>query len=124
MALIAESDANVRSVFETALRPYCSELWQVASGVDALAVLAERDVNLLLLELRLPDIDGLAILEKLARDRPAIRVFVLAGNATDAWIDEARGHGIAGIITKPVTVDDIRRTLRPDLILPPNPVES
>lgn len=113
--LIVDRDAGVRSDFETALRPYCSELWVAASAPDALEILADRSVDLLLLDLRLPGIDGLAVLKKIERDRRRIRVFLLVDDPADDAIVEARRHGVAGVITKPVSVDEIRAVLSPEL---------
>lgn len=116
--LIVERDAGVRSVVETALRPYCSALWLAASGADALTILAEHRISLLFLELRLPDLDGLAIVEKLERDRPEVRVFLLVDDPADDRVAEARRHGIAGIINKPLSIDDVRRAVHPELTHP------
>ena len=86
-----------------------------ASGAEAIALAAEHLPNVVLLDLRLPDMDGMDVARKLrdgARTRriPVVALSALRFEAGDARLAEA---GFAGSLAKPISVaefpDQVRR---------------
>jgi PAS domain S-box-containing protein len=79
------------------------------TGLDGLAAIRQRTPSLVLLDMHLPDIDGLELLRHLKHDsRTAdIPVVVVSADATSARIREALGAGAAQYLTKPVNVAEI-----------------
>jgi DNA-binding NarL/FixJ family response regulator len=72
---------------------------EASDGEAALAAVERHEPDLLLLDLGLPVLDGLEVLERLAgRDRP--RVVVLTGFADAATLDQARSLGAAACLVK------------------------
>lgn len=113
--LIVDDDADVRRSLAEALRPFNAELRLAASGEEALEMLAESQVRLVLLDLALPVIDGLAVLETLERKHATIPVIVLAEDASAAEVSEAKVHGAAAVLEKPVTASRARAAVRDQL---------
>jgi len=70
--LIADDDAGFRAVLRSMLTTIATEIVEVPDGQQALAVLAERHVDLLLADMRMPGLDGVALLAKLPASVPAI----------------------------------------------------
>ncbi|MFA9445791.1 response regulator [Egicoccus sp. AB-alg6-2] len=72
---------------------------QAEDGIEALAAVREHDPDLLLLDLGLPHLDGLEVLEQLqGRVRPA--AVVLTGFADPATLERARSLGAADCLVK------------------------
>jgi two-component system, NtrC family, sensor kinase len=68
---------------------------------DALRLLREKDYDLLLLDIRLPEIDGFELL-RLARERdPDLAIVIITGHGTIDTVVEALQHGAEGLVLKP-----------------------
>lgn len=115
LILIVEADADLRHLLEEALRPFKAELRLAASGDEALEMLAVNRFRLVLLDLDLPVIDGLAVLETLERKHAEIPVIVLADDASAPDATAAEAHGAAAVIEKPLTASRVRMVVRDQL---------
>src|SRR4051812_21329280 len=100
--LIAEDDALLRNFLIARLS---SESGYVISGTAADGRKALEQVerlrpDLLLLDLHLPEISGLQVLERLARLETRPRVLVVSGDEGEATLLEAARHGAHGFLAK------------------------
>ncbi len=93
----------------------CAELargaWQIhtATSADrALAVLQERPVDLVVLDIGMPMLDGLQLLGIINRRYPGLKIAVMTGNATESKRADALGKGAELFLEKPVTADGMR----------------
>ena len=95
-----------------ALRPQVA-LEVSALGLDGLAAIRQRRPSLVLLDMHLPDIDGLELLRHLQTDPETadIPVIVVSADATEAHMSEAITAGAANYLTKPVNVPEFLATL-------------
>jgi CheY-like chemotaxis protein/anti-sigma regulatory factor (Ser/Thr protein kinase) len=80
-----------------------------ATGLDGLSAIRQSPPSLVLLDMHLPDIDGLELLRHLKRDDATadLPVVVVSADATMSRIEEALTLGAAGYLTKPVNVAEI-----------------
>ena len=83
------------------------------TGLDGLAAIRVERPSLVLLDMHLPDIDGLELLRHLKADPDTARipVVVVSADATSARIQEAMAAGAAQYLTKPVNVGEILAVL-------------
>lgn len=83
-----------------------AEVLEAADAAEAMAALARGpDIDLVLLDLQLPDADGLDVLASLRRDRPATAVVVLSGTRDPDIVRRALAGGAVGYIPKTETRD-------------------
>jgi two-component system response regulator AtoC len=75
--LIVDDDDMVRSFLVTILEEEGYEVLPAATGGQGQALLREKPVDIVLLDLRLPDANGMSILRQLKRDEPDVHVIVL-----------------------------------------------
>lgn len=101
---IADDEPTNISLLEAILRPAgFTSLETFADGATLLAAVAEREPDLILLDLRMPRLDGLGVLRELGRSRSEtyLPVLVLTADATRASRDQALSAGAHDYVTKP-----------------------
>ena len=115
VALIVDDSELNRKLECDLLRSAGFETLESATGAEALSLAAEHVPDVILMDLRLPDIDGAEVTRRLAADPRTARIPVLAISAerlqgAGDWLEAA---GFAGWIEKPIRVDrfadDVRR---------------
>ena len=83
------------------------------TGLDALAAIRQRRPDLILLDMHLPDIDGMELLRHLKSggDSDDIPVVVVSADALPIRVEAALRAGAIGYLTKPVSVSELLATL-------------
>jgi DNA-binding NarL/FixJ family response regulator len=96
---------------------------EASDGLEALALVASLDPDVVLMDLRMPRMDGVAAIEKLAGTHPGVRVLVLTTYDTDADIVRAVAAGATGYLLKdaplPQLADAVRAAARGETVLAP-----
>jgi PAS domain S-box-containing protein len=113
--LIIDDDPNLRKTLSDILKFKGYETFAVENGTDGLAWLEENAASLAIIDLGLPDINGIEVLKKVKEAHPATGIIVLTGNASlDSAID-ATNWGAFSYILKPYEIDllllNIRRAI-------------
>ena len=96
-----------------ALSPSVQVVGEASHGDEALALLDQLDVDVMLLDLNLPDIDGREVLKSLQVRKPEeLRcVLVVSGDARPERAEEVRSLGADDLVPKPVTMERILEAL-------------
>jgi ATP-dependent Lon protease len=82
------------------------------NGLEALAVLAKEDIDLVITDLKMERMDGIELLQQINRVSPEIPVIMVTGFATVSSAVEALKKGAAHYLGKPVNLDELRRTVK------------
>lgn len=82
-----------------------------SSAPEALKELESRFFDAVVLDIRMPGMDGLELLRKLSRERPTQQVVMVTGNASVPMAVEAMKLGAFDFLLKPCKVDDMMRIL-------------
>lgn len=112
--LVVDDHALIRDAMSSVLASLRigAQVLQAADGAQALAVLATHpDLDLVLLDLDLPDRDGLSVLDEIVVRNPAVGVVMLSGNHDSETIQHALRQGAQGFIPKTETRDVLARAL-------------
>jgi signal transduction histidine kinase/ActR/RegA family two-component response regulator len=84
-----------------------------ASGTEALAILAEQEVQVLLADQRMPGINGIQLLETVAQEHPeTVRVLVTGYSDIDVVIDAINRGAVYRYLGKPWDIEEIKATIR------------
>ena len=111
--LVVDDDDNVRFTVRVALEgaPPTGEpmdILEASSGEAALRVLESETVDVVLLDIMMPGLDGFAVLQSIrGGDRPDLPVVMLTARGREADIANAFRAGADGYITKPFDVDEL-----------------
>jgi len=106
---LVEDDARVRERFERAIaaEPTLRFLHAASTGAELLAWFAENAVDVLLVDLGLPDIPGLEVIRRARRLQPACAVMVITMFADEANMLQAFEAGAGGYLLKDGTETDL-----------------
>lgn len=85
---------------------------EAADGAQALAAVASDPPDLVLLDLRMPVLDGVAVIDRLRLSHPAVRILVLTTYDTDTDIVRAVEAGATGYLLKDVPREELFRGVR------------
>ncbi|MFC9749060.1 response regulator [Streptomyces niveus] len=114
--VLADDQSVVRAGFR-ALLDLTDDLVVVAEAADGVrAVEAVRTTrpDVVLMDIRMPGIDGIEATRRIAADRTldAIRVVMLTTYQIDSYVFEALRHGAAGFLLKDIEPDELRAAIR------------
>ena len=99
--LLVEDDEYVAQVLAEAFGSDGHETTIRYTGEDGLAYLTRERPDAVVLDVRLPRLNGVAVLRQIRATDPALPVIIMTGLATPGEIAEARRLGVAEIIEKP-----------------------
>ncbi len=107
--LVAEDEQAVREFVDRALSHHGHEVVSVNDGSEALALLETSDqpFDLLLTDIVMPAMDGIALALRVARDWPNLKILMMTGYAAE----RQRAHNldmlIHDVVAKPFTLEEI-----------------
>ncbi len=105
--LVAEDDAAVSAFVTRALRHAGHEVMPVPDGSAALGALAGESFDLLLTDIVMPELDGIALALKVSKDYPKMKILLMTGYASE----RQRAHNLEAlihrVIAKPFTLEEI-----------------
>ncbi len=107
--LIVEDDDLARSNLEHILNKEGYEVEAAGSGEQALALLEQREFDLVITDLRMKHVDGLKVLERSRTRYPNTEVIVITAYATVDSAVEAMRRGAYHYISKPYKIDLVRK---------------
>lgn len=112
--LVVDPDADTRAVYREALRMDGCDVVEAVDGRDALTKALVRPPAIVITELRLPVLSGLALCEILRRDRvtATVPIVVVTGEARSAELKHVHRIGANGVILKPATSDALLSVVR------------
>jgi CheY-like chemotaxis protein len=118
--LVAEDDGLFADAVDTFLQQAGFKVVVAVDGEAALQKAADCRFDALLTDLRMPRLDGAALIRKLRADRPGLPVIVISGNAPEDWEDslQRKGEGPLVLLNKPARLQDVVQTLN-SLLGPP-----
>jgi len=109
-ALVVEDDETVQEFLEAILTALGFQVFRRTNGRDFLEFVDALDPDLVLLDLGLPDRDGMALLEELrASSRQAdVPVIVITGNDSTEALSRTLSAGADAYILKPISAEELR----------------
>lgn len=105
LVLVVDDDTRLRELLCTVLAPLDCEIAQAGSGEEALTVLLQRKVSVIVLDINLPGLDGFetAQLVRDAEETSSTPIIFLTGQAEAADLDRGYDLGAVDFLVKPVS---------------------
>jgi two-component system KDP operon response regulator KdpE len=110
--LIVDDEPAIRRFLRTSLSAQGYQIAEAATGEEALAALARHRIDVVVLDLGLPDMDGVEILRRLREGGSSVPVIVLSSRSDEAGKVKALDMGADDYVTKPFGMDELFARLR------------
>jgi DNA-binding response OmpR family regulator len=114
--LVMEDDLNVARGLEMVLSEEGYQVNWAGTGALAMKAFNEKRYDLLVADLRLPDIDGMEVVKRVKADTPDTEVVVITGYGTTETAVEAMKAGVHDFLPKPFTDDQIKSAINEALV--------
>jgi len=85
---------------------------ETQAGTQVLPLVGRTNPDLVLLDVRMPHMDGLACLDEIKRRHPTVKVVMLSASSNPELVDAALRRGASAYVIKTVNPDDLPATLR------------
>jgi two-component system, NtrC family, response regulator AtoC len=109
--LVVDDEADIRSLLTDLLKEEGYAVRTADSAAKALAEIAKKAPDLVMMDVKLPDQDGLALLKQLKQAHPELEVIVMTAFGGSSSAIKAMEHGAYDYVTKPFEIDDLLATL-------------
>lgn len=109
--LAVDDESIFRFLLETHLREAGFNPLTAANGLEALAIMERQPVDLIISDLVMPEMDGLALLEQVQKRHPGIPIIVITAHGSVETAVEAMRRGGYDYLEKPYNPDDLRLTI-------------
>jgi len=106
--LVVDDEKNIRLTLAQALEPLGLDVETAVNGEEALQKVEEKAFHLILLDLKMPGVDGMEVLRSLCTLRPEIRIIIITAYGTVENAVDAMKLGVADFIQKPFSPKEIR----------------
>lgn len=110
--LVVDDEREIRSSLSGVLQDEGYNALTASSGEEALKVIRENGVRLILLDVVLPDIDGVEVLRRVKEVEPDMPVIMVSGNATIEAAFESANLGAYHFIEKPLSPENVLLTIK------------
>lgn len=112
--LLADDQALVRGALAALLdlEPDLEVVVQVARGDEVLTAVREHQVDVALLDIEMPGLDGIAVAELLATEAPELKSLIVTTFGRPGYLRRALDAGAAGFVVKDTPADELAEAVR------------
>lgn len=110
--LIVDDEENQRRTLSIGLRLDGFDVLSACSGAEALRVLSEERVNVALIDLMMPGLNGLDLARQIRETHPDVRIVLSSAYHLSARQVERADCGAVGFVPKPYRIDELCTFLR------------
>ena len=106
--LVVDDELNMRLVLKAMLGKEGYEVATASDGLEALDILKDSNIAVIVTDLKMPRLDGMGLLEKVIRNYPSTPVIIITAHGTIDTAVDALKKGAFDYITKPFEQDDLK----------------
>ena len=110
--LLIETSPFIQSQLAPFFRNKGIHLTIASSGIEASTILSKSFPDAIVIELPLPDIEGLSFIRSIRKTRPTIKVMVIASSIDKGLLTELIQLGVKNIFIKPFSIETLLATIQ------------
>ena len=113
--LIVDDQYGIRILLNEVFQKEGYQTFQAANGIQAIDIVKKHSPDLVLLDMKIPGMDGIEILKRLKEITPDIRVIIMTAYGELDMIQEAKDLGAITHFAKPFDIDEIRDAVKQNM---------
>ena len=117
--LVIDDEPTVRTLLDMLLRPKGYEVMLADNGWTGLRLYRQEHPDVILLDLKMPKLDGITVLKKIRSVNPEQPVIVMTGDTSPEKEQQVRSLGVSEFIVKGSSLHAVEDTLKHLLKTPP-----
>ena len=110
--LFIDDESQLLAIFRKAFTKEHYEVFTATSGLEGLKIARKEKPDLIVLDMRMPKLDGLEVLKRLRKRDKKTKVVMLTGYGTAGLIREALELGISDFVAKPFDLHALQRLIK------------
>jgi CheY-like chemotaxis protein len=103
--LVVDDQPEVATTLADILTIKGFKVFPAFSGEDALRILEDQPVNILLTDVKMPDMNGVMLYREVRKKYPLVTTYFMTAYAADELIQQGMKEGIKTVLTKPLDID-------------------
>ena len=112
LVLLVDHKAADRQILRAILEENDYEVKEASDGPEAIAMAADTHYGLILMDIKMPGMDGFSALEEIRRFDPQAKVIFISGHAMEEPVKESLRQGAYAALAKPVDPDELLELIR------------
>ncbi|GAF21490.1 MULTISPECIES: response regulator [Shouchella] len=113
--MIVDDQFGIRVLLTEILQKDGYQMYQAANGKEALDIQELEEIDIVLLDMKIPGMDGVEILKKMKERQPSIKVVMMTAYGELKMVNEALENGAISYMAKPFDIEDVRQVIRHNL---------
>src|SRR5688572_18762372 len=109
--LIVDDEPSIRKVLQAHLKRFGYDVEAAADGAEAIALLSDDLFHLVVTDLKMPGVDGMALLTWVGENQPGLPVIMITAHGTVDTAVEAIKRGAFDYINKPFDQNELRNVI-------------
>ncbi len=103
--LVVDDHPSVAITLADILEAKGFKVYSALSGAEALKILGEHTIDILLTDVRMPDMDGVKLNREVRKTHPNLTTYLMTAYAADELIQQGMKEGIKTVLSKPLDID-------------------
>jgi len=109
--LIADDEADIATILKLQLEDAGYRTARARDGIEVLEILSRDPFDLILLDLRMPRMDGMKTLEQIRVSYPDLPVVIMTAHGSESVAVDALHRGAVDYVAKPFSFDDLQKRI-------------
>lgn len=105
--LVVDDEKNMRATLASILNREGYSVTTAASGEEAVELCVAQDYDVVLMDVRMPGIDGVEAFRRIHQRNPGVRVIMMSAYSIEEMKDAALEEGVAAFLPKPLNVEHV-----------------
>ncbi|WP_430468166.1 sigma-54-dependent transcriptional regulator [Winogradskyella ouciana] len=114
--LIVDDDVNILELLQRHLQSWNYHVFKAISVKEAVTILRDTQIDLLITDLKMPEVDGFELIKFVSEHYPKLPKLVVTGYPSVQGSLEAIKSGVVDYLTKPFTKDELKSALDKSLV--------
>jgi DNA-binding NtrC family response regulator len=110
--LVVDDEEHIREILKATLEPLALAVHEAGSAEEALDLAREENLDMVVCDIQMPGMDGLAFLAKLKAEQPALKFLMITAHGTMDTAVKALRYGASDFLTKPFENEAVRQIAR------------